>query len=156
PEPSAAQRAAPITLARRRARGCASLNHLVGTKQNFLWNAQTNRLGGIQVDEQLELDGLLDRQVSGLCAFEDLVNVGCRAPIEIGIARSISDETAGLDVLPGHINHRQPMLDGVVRDRLSVRLGQSIYSYRDSLNALARGGRESRTDVFGSSHIEAF
>jgi hypothetical protein len=53
----------------------ALLDHLVGSHQNRVRDRQPERLGCPEVDDQLELRGLLDREVGGLGALEDLVDV---------------------------------------------------------------------------------
>src|SRR5262249_28327262 len=55
-------------------------NDLVGAQQQRLRNRQAQRLGGLEIDHQLELGGLLDWEISGLGAFEDLVHVTCGTP----------------------------------------------------------------------------
>src|SRR5262249_15896348 len=40
---------------------------------------QVERLGGLEIDDQLELRRLLDGQVGGFSALEDLVHIGGRA-----------------------------------------------------------------------------
>ena len=52
------------------------LDHLVGPPQHRLRDRQPQRLGGLEIDDQLELGGLLDGQVAGLGALEDFVHVG--------------------------------------------------------------------------------
>ena len=37
-------------------------------------------LGGFQIDDQFELGRLLDRQIGGLFALEDAIDVTCCAP----------------------------------------------------------------------------
>jgi hypothetical protein len=37
-------------------------DHLLGSGKQRLWNAETERFGGLEIDDQLDLDGLLDRQ----------------------------------------------------------------------------------------------
>jgi hypothetical protein len=52
--------------------------HLVGAQQDCRRKLDADRLGGLQVDYQLELRGLLDRQVGGLRTLENLRDVlGC-------------------------------------------------------------------------------
>src|SRR4029077_13098998 len=52
-----------------------SLDHLVGPLQERGRDRQPEGLGGLEVDEQVVLGGLLDRQIAGLCALEDLVDI---------------------------------------------------------------------------------
>ena len=47
------------------------LDHLVGTSKNCGRHDEAERLGGLQVDDQLVLGRRLHRQVGGLLAFED-------------------------------------------------------------------------------------
>src|SRR5262249_49489539 len=46
-------------------------DRLVGSKQKVRRNRQAERLGGFEVDHELELGRLHDRQVGGLLAFEN-------------------------------------------------------------------------------------
>src|SRR5260370_28558639 len=52
-----------------------SFDHLVGARQQGGRYRQSERLGGLHIDDELETSRLLDRQVCGLSAFEDLVDV---------------------------------------------------------------------------------
>jgi len=40
-------------------------------------NGEAERLRILEVDDQLEFCWLLDRQVTGLCAFENLIDKAC-------------------------------------------------------------------------------
>ena len=51
------------------------------------WDRQPEGLGRPEVDDQLELGRLLDGQLAGLGALEDLVDVGRGAPVQ-GVASS--------------------------------------------------------------------
>ena len=46
-------------------------------------------LRGLQIDGQLELDRLLDRQVAGLGPLEDTIDVSRRATIQVNDVRGI-------------------------------------------------------------------
>src|SRR6267143_1780786 len=53
-----------------------SLDNLVRLREQRRRARQPQRLRGLQVDDELELRRQLDRQVAGLGALEDLVDVG--------------------------------------------------------------------------------
>src|SRR4051794_36944729 len=56
-----------------------SLNQLIRELQQRLRDRYAKRLGGLEVDHQLELGRLLDRQIGWLRAFENFVHKGCCA-----------------------------------------------------------------------------
>src|SRR6516165_10014114 len=63
---------------RRTARGGgrrASLDDLVGTGEDQWWDRQAERLGGFEIDDQLEGGRLLNRKVGRFGALQDLVDV---------------------------------------------------------------------------------
>jgi hypothetical protein len=47
------------------------LNYLIGGGQQRLRDSKAERLGGLEVDGQLDFYGLLDRQISRFLAFEN-------------------------------------------------------------------------------------
>jgi len=51
--------------------GCASLDHLIGAAEQRQRHGDAKRLGGFEVDQQIDLGGLLDRQVGRLLAPEN-------------------------------------------------------------------------------------
>src|SRR5215470_5792019 len=76
-------------------------------------NGETKCLGGLDVDDQLELGGLLHGEVAGLSALENPVHVSRRASKDLGITRPVGDQASRLDESPlfehgGHpISERQ-------------------------------------------------
>jgi hypothetical protein len=71
-----------------------SLNHLVGSQQEFFGNRDAERLGGPEVDDQLELGGLLDGQIRGFGTFKNLVDIRRASPSQIGPISPIGHQAA--------------------------------------------------------------
>jgi hypothetical protein len=47
-------------------------DHLVGAREDRWRHGEAERLGGLEIDDQLECSRLLDRQIGRLSAFQDL------------------------------------------------------------------------------------
>jgi hypothetical protein len=59
----------------------ALLDYLIRSQQQRVGNGDAERLGGLEVDHELELGGLLHRQVGRVGPLQDLVHVGCGPPV---------------------------------------------------------------------------
>ena len=68
------------------------LDNVVSAQQQRLRDRQAEGLRGSHIDDQLELGRLLDGQVAGLRAPEDLIHVGGEA------SEQISDASLGEDL----------------------------------------------------------
>ena len=55
---------------------------------------EAERLGGLEVDLQLELDRGLDGKLARLRALEDSIGIGRRAPIIIELVNSVGQQAA--------------------------------------------------------------
>src|SRR5438093_11748105 len=73
--------------------------------QYRLRNLDTERFRGLGVDEQLELRRLLNRQITGLRAFQYLVDICRCAPKQIWNVHAIGHECTILYVFPS-VEHR--------------------------------------------------
>ena len=67
------------------------------------------RLGGVEINDQLECRWLLHRQISGLGAVEDLSSVNAELAPRIGEGRSIADQAAGRDEFAPLLHRRNGM-----------------------------------------------
>src|SRR5438132_14429924 len=91
------------------------MDHLICPLPQGLRNRQTERLGGLEVDDQLEPGGLLHRKIAGLGALEDLVHVGGGPSKLVGETRSVSHEASRLRCLSIRGHGGQSVLRGQVR-----------------------------------------
>src|SRR5262249_42831376 len=74
--------------------GGVSFNHLVGAAEERDRNGKAERLGGLEVDEQLDLSGLLDWQVGRLLALKNPTCVDASETVRVTTS-SIAHQAAG-------------------------------------------------------------
>jgi hypothetical protein len=60
-----------------------SFDHLVGTGEHRRWNCEAQRLSGLKIDHHLVFGRLLHGQLVWLGAFQDFVDVGGSASMEV-------------------------------------------------------------------------
>jgi hypothetical protein len=74
--------------------GVKLFDYLVGECAQFIRYSQSDCLGGLPVDHQLELDWSLDRKLARLLASEDAVGITRRAPVLIDKISTVGDQAA--------------------------------------------------------------
>src|SRR5262245_59028866 len=62
-------------------RADASLDHSIGALEDGRWKADTQGFRCSQIEHQLEASRLFDRQRSGVCALENLIDVAPRGTV---------------------------------------------------------------------------
>src|SRR5262249_55384675 len=72
-----------------------SFDQLVGAGEQRWRNFEAERLRGPEIDDQLHLRGLLDRQISRLFAFENSSGVNADLTIVIRLTGSVAQQAAG-------------------------------------------------------------
>ena len=75
-------------------RGVGSLGHLIGSQEQRLWNRQPEGLGGLEVDDQLELRWPFHGQIGWFGTLEDSVHVLGRSPVKIVAIGTVGHEPA--------------------------------------------------------------
>src|SRR5262245_41047742 len=81
------------------------LDYLVRSQQQCLWDREAEGLRGLEIDDQLELRGLLDRKIARLCTIENLV-YGIRGAAVIRQSiRAVGEQSSCLSP-PQPRNHR--------------------------------------------------
>src|SRR5215208_4712893 len=76
-----------------------SFDYRVGAQQELSRYFEANRLGRLQVEDELEAGRCLDRQLARLGTFENTVNIRCGASIQVGDVYPVRHEAA----LDGHV-----------------------------------------------------
>src|SRR5262245_3729611 len=76
-----------------------SLHHVISPGEDGGWDRQAQDPGGLEIDDELELRGLLDRQIGRLHSLEDLVRVYRGVLVHVGQAGAVEHQTARVDEL---------------------------------------------------------
>src|SRR6266545_5309718 len=98
-----------------------SLDYFIRLKQKRRGDGEAERLGGLEVDGNLELHRPLHGQASGLGPFEDLINIGGSASGQVRWAWPIRQETAGMHPLSRVVYRWQSILGREVHNPLQVK-----------------------------------
>src|SRR5215467_2811979 len=86
-----------------------SFDHLVGKREELVWNIDTKRLGGLEIDYKRELCRLYYGQVGRLGALQDTPGVDADLPICIFNACAVTHQTARGGVPPFSEHYGNPM-----------------------------------------------
>src|SRR5262249_43427617 len=69
-----------------------SFDHLVGDREHARRNVETKRLGGLEIDDELELGRLNDRKVAHLASLEDARNIGAGLSVAVREACAVAHQ----------------------------------------------------------------
>src|SRR6185295_5631688 len=128
-------------------------DHLIRSLDERRRDRQAEGLGGFEVDDQLELRRLLDWEVRGLRALEDLVHIGGRSPKRISEARSIGHEAPDIDEIPRRVHGRQAMLCRQVHEASSLAVEDGAPQYGQSADARPGHLREGPVELGGTLRL---
>src|SRR4030095_4996282 len=105
------------------------LDHLIRPRQQRRRDRQAERLGGLEVDDQLELGGLLDRKVSRLRPLENAIDIARHAPVHVREAYAVGHEAAVADVFSELVHGRQTVARSQVDEKTPVCVEEGARQY---------------------------
>src|SRR4030095_13404640 len=88
------------------------LDHLIRPLQERRRHREPEGLGGLEVDDQLALRRLFDREIAGLGASKDAVDIRSGALPKMLAIVTIGHEPPGFDILSRGKDRRQPVPAG--------------------------------------------
>src|SRR5207244_10467952 len=86
-----------------------SFDDPVGADEEHWRNAEAERFGGLQIDDQFEFGRLHDRQVSRLFTLKNAASVNAGLAKTVRKVRIVADQSAALDNLAVRVNRWHPM-----------------------------------------------
>src|SRR5690242_1327181 len=120
---------------------------MIGPLQERRRDRQPKGLGGLEVDEEFELLRLLDGEVSGLGAAQDLVHECRCSPVQIGDVYAVGHQAPEGHSFAVHENRGNPMARCQIDDGAKVSEDQRGPLNKDSLGALSDEYCERVTEV---------
>src|SRR5438034_3036464 len=73
-----------------------SLDHLVGAAEQGHWNRKSECFGSLEIDNQLDLRGLLYREIGRLLALENASGKNTGQPVRIRNAAAVTHQSTGV------------------------------------------------------------
>src|SRR5690349_13214051 len=131
-----------------------SFDHPVCALQDGLRNYDTYISGCLEVRDKLELGRLRDRQVAGLRASQNPVDMA-RGPAEnVACIGRIRHQASRFRTIRRAAHHRQPKLYGEFREPSPMKERRTIWQNQDRLGPLPCHRLESIPEVIGTARFQ--
>src|SRR6266566_6523488 len=128
------------------------MNDLIGSYEERLRDREPKRLGGLEVDHQLKLGGLFDRQIARLCSFQNLVHEICSAPESIGERRTVRKKATGVHGLPWSAQHCQAIFECQLAEPRAIRVEHRASDKKHRRSALSSYCCENAVQLAAPTH----
>ena len=115
--------------------GCL-INDLVGTGKDRRRDGKAEQSSGIAIDGQPKLTGRLDRQIGGMRALEDLVDVTRRAAEQVAVISGERDQSPFDGKDSEGVDHGTPRLRGEFNNPGALNGAQRAGGHIDALGAI--------------------
>jgi hypothetical protein len=130
------------------------VDHLIGDCEQHWRHVDAERPRRTQVDDELELGRLHDRQVGGLGALEDAAGIDASLTKHVREVGSVAHQPAGCDIIMSRIGRRNP----VARrqgDKLNAAADEEcVGSNEEAIGALARKVGKGLIDLVARAGLE--
>jgi len=121
--------------------------HLVGGGQQRFRDGEAERLGSLEVDDEIDFCDLLHREVGGFVALENAPSIDASLAVPIADAAAIAYQAAGHSVLTIWEHRGQRMADRQRRDLFRVSVEEGTGANQDRANALLRKSCEGQFEI---------
>src|SRR5262245_2313953 len=122
-------------------------DQLVGDGEHARRNGEAKRPGSLEVDHELELGRLQDRQVGGFFALENPARVDAALAIGFGKAGSVAHQTASCGELAPFIDRRHRVADSQHDKLLALAVEEWRGGDEECPGALSDDGRERGVEI---------
>src|SRR6516165_8679057 len=124
-----------------------SFDHLVGAQHDRLRHGKTERLGGLEVHCHLELGRKLHREIAGLLAAQNAIDIRGGATKEVYLVGSVGEQTAVSGKGRSIIDRRYVVPASRQYDRSAMRAHECIRDDNKAASRLAPKGDDGRFDL---------
>src|SRR5262245_7705827 len=131
-----------------------SFDHLVSADKESGWHRKTERLAGLEVDDQLDFGSLLDRQVGGFLALENAARVEAAQAKHIREVVSVAHEPAGGSEFGILVDRRNPVAERQCGELVGSAGEECIRTNDESAGTQLDHGREGRVDLLVRARIQ--
>src|SRR5215467_4338488 len=134
-------------------------DHLVGEREQHRRNRQAERLGDLQIDDEIEFNRLLDRQIGRLRSAQNPVNITSGAPELVSKVYSIGHQTSRFNIVTRAVHGRQSSVEcqRINANAVGVykRIGRDIKRVRATCDRIKHRRNIFSTPDFKDGGIEA-
>jgi hypothetical protein len=129
------------------------LDHLVGAGKQCRWHGEAKGFGGDEVEDEVELGRLLDRNVGGLRAAQYFTDKVARTPVHVWGVCSVGHQPSTFELRSDAVHRRQPGNKRRGIDVIPLADHQPVDRDRECIRT-ARDRLERGRDIAGSPDFE--